>query len=200
MQPQRFDSAESPTTGGWYTYDFPARTGVRCGLAGCDARHSVVYVGKTNEPWRRHWEHIKDKPWIGLTSGYRIHEEVYGTDGDAKVAEERMIRAWQPLANDQHNRDNPHRLVFSKTRSPRVRVQRPARLPVAEVRRDGVSLGWLHSRPVVLVGLWLAIAVGLWLVTGDSSWKGSAAGAAGASGSFGIAWARMPRRRRRGKR
>lgn len=155
-------------TGGWYTYEFSARKGVRCGLAGCRVVHEVVYVGKTNEPWRRHFEHLKDKDWLPLTSGYRIHDRVYDTEAECLAAEKAMIRhrsaARRPLANDVHNRDNPHRLVFVKT-APAVRAARrtaPARMPQripAPVQREWTD-GQRHAAYVAAV--WTVLSGAAW--------------------------------------
>lgn len=160
-------AAAEVETGGWYTYHFTARSDVRCGLSGCRVRHPVVYVGKTNEPWRRHWEHLKDKDWAPLTSGYQIHETVYATEAEALAAERAMIRDWQPLANDVHNRDNPHRLVFAKAeplrvgRRPSVSPQFSRRIP-SPVRRDWTRR---QKQAGAVAAVWLVLAgAGWWAV------------------------------------
>lgn len=161
---------EQVETGGWYTYDFPAKAGVRCGLVGCRVVHEVVYVGKTNEPWRRHFEHLKDKGWLPLTSGYRIHETVYDTEAEALAAEKAMIRDRRahrrPIANDVHNRDNPHRLVFAKAeplrvgrRQPPVRRENYLRIPTSARR----VWSRRQKQTAAVVAVWAVLAaVGWW--------------------------------------
>lgn len=189
--------------GGWYTYEFPARPSIQCAFGpGCDVPHPV-YIGKTNEPWRRHFEHL-DKPWLDLTAGYQIHPRTYATEREALAAETAMIHARLPLANVRANEGNRHRLEFGVVRH-RVAV-RPARRPVA---RPGVRprrrAAWLvlRSRWFWLTLAWLVLAASVWWAAHRAlhlpAQGGAVAGGVGAT--LLLVWAtgqgRSRRRRRR---
>jgi predicted GIY-YIG superfamily endonuclease len=192
-------------TGRWYTYHFTAVRDLRCGLRGCTERHEVLYVGKSNEPWRRHFEHLKDKGWIRYASGYTIHERTYATEAECLAAERALIREWQPLANEQHNKDNPHRLVFAKVgddaRPARPRARRSAQRAVVSRRRSG---GWLVSRSAGYVYLWLVLAAGgCWAAVeavAATVVDGAKFGAVAASVLFVFALGRRKPKRRRSRR
>jgi hypothetical protein len=120
-------AAADEETAGWYLYRFYAPTSVRCAVAGCTLRHPL-YIGKSNEPWRREREHARKMGWYHLAllpgGGWMIDERTFETDGDVRAAELDAIAEELPLANEDGNERNEHRLIFPK-------VVRPARLPSA---------------------------------------------------------------------
>lgn len=176
------------SVGEWYTYEFHTAEGVPCGLPGCTLTHPFVYFGKSNEPWRRHFEHL-DKPWLPSTSGYRIHPGQYATEAEALAAEAALIRGAgrddpnRPLANDLLNRDNRHRLVFPKTtpgRAPARRQVTPSRPYVPATRSLPAPSRWQ-----VVTGTWAALsAAGWWAATtyaGLVGWSAPLAGSLAAA-------------------
>ena len=60
------------------------------------SRSRVLYVGITNDIWRRAWEH-KNNVHPGFTSKYRVHRLVYFESfkyvGNA-IAREKRIKGW----------------------------------------------------------------------------------------------------------
>ena len=60
------------------------------------SKSRVLYVGVTNDIWRRAWEHRNDAT-SGFTSKYRIHRLVYFEEfkyiGNA-IAKEKRIKGW----------------------------------------------------------------------------------------------------------
>ena len=62
-----------------------------------DARENLLYIGITNDPWRRWREHVREKPWYPQVK----HQSVtwYDTEWRARKAETRAIRAERPQFN-----------------------------------------------------------------------------------------------------
>jgi hypothetical protein len=62
-----------------------------------DKRENLLYVGISNDPWRRWREHVYDKPWYPEVK----HQAVtwYETEEEARLAETRAIRAEHPKFN-----------------------------------------------------------------------------------------------------
>jgi putative endonuclease len=60
------------------------------------SKSRVLYVGVTNDIWRRVWEHRNDAT-SGFTSKYRVHRLVYFEEfkyiGNA-IAKEKRIKGW----------------------------------------------------------------------------------------------------------
>lgn len=162
---------EPVAVGGWYLYRFWPKAHVRCAVDGCRLRHPL-YIGKTNEPWRRHGQHLDGQPWIPLAAGYTIQEGYYATNEAVLAAERTAILAELPLANDQHNRANPHRLVFDRP------VARPqvARAP-RKVTKQAVALTRQQKRTAWTTAGWVALTAALW-------WGAVLIGVAGRLGLF----------------
>lgn len=95
---------------GWYNYRF--RADRLCCARGCPPGTHPLYIGKSNEPWARALEHAGDKSWFEHVTGWDIYPEVYATEAAALTAEEQRIRSERPVANIEHNKDNPCRLYF----------------------------------------------------------------------------------------
>jgi hypothetical protein len=151
---------------GWYLYRFWPKAEVRCAITGCALRHPL-YIGKTNEPWRRHSQHMDKQPWAHLIGGYDIDPQTFPDDAAVLRAERGAIHAELPLANDVHNRANRHRLTFTgptpsrpDARSGRApTVRRPAaRKPVTWSRRQqrlaGLAVVWLALTCAAWWGAW----------------------------------------------
>jgi hypothetical protein len=62
-----------------------------------DARENLLYVGITDEPWRRWREHVRTQPWYPQVK----HQAVtwYDTERQARRAETRAIRRERPKFN-----------------------------------------------------------------------------------------------------
>lgn len=164
-QVERQDVVEE--TGGWYLYRFRPKPGVTCATPGCGIRHPV-YIGKSNDLWRRHSQHMGDKWWSHLIGGYDIDPRVFASDQEVLAAEREAILDELPLANDQHNRDNPCRLVFDPTahRTPVARTRRDRRPPGRPAAR--LSRRWVRRRnqATAVVAIWAVLAGLLWVGSG----------------------------------
>ncbi len=62
-----------------------------------DARMRLVYVGKTNEPWRRWREHVLEKPWYPRVKHWMV--TFYDTEAEARRAELKAIKGERPRSN-----------------------------------------------------------------------------------------------------
>lgn len=62
-----------------------------------DERENLLYVGITNDPWRRWRDHVQQKPWYPQVK----HQATtwYGTEQEARRAEDRAIRTERPRFN-----------------------------------------------------------------------------------------------------
>lgn len=62
-----------------------------------DAREALLYVGITDDPWRRWREHVREKPWYPQVK----HQATtwYDTEREARRAETRAIRTERPRFN-----------------------------------------------------------------------------------------------------
>lgn len=187
-------SVHGNVPGGWYIYRFWPKAYVRCAVAGCHRRHPM-YIGISNEPWRREKQHQEDKPWHPHTRGWEVDDSVlYPTKRAAELAEAAAIRAELPLANDQHNRDNAHRVDF------RYLVAQPdGGLVYRQPRREWAP--W-QKRAAWLGGGWVGLAVLCWIVAASVNTVtlsgGAVSGAVGATVIYGMVFgSRRPRRRRR---
>ena len=82
----------------WYSGRMNGATETRTALYRFyDAREELLYVGITDDPWRRWREHMQAKPWYPRVK----HQSVtwYDTRGQAETAEKRAIRAERPQFN-----------------------------------------------------------------------------------------------------
>lgn len=187
---------------GWYLYRFRPRPGVVCGMGpSCRIRHTRMYIGISNRPWRRHFEHLRDKDWIDDVAGYDIDPRTFTSEADARAAEKAAIHAELPLANDVHNRGNPHRLIYGDTPA---RVRRPVRTQFSRRIPSPVRREWSRRQQQVAavaavaavlagVGWW---AVCRWLPVGPAD--GALDGAVAASALLTLAGALSVRTRGRG--
>jgi FAD/FMN-containing dehydrogenase len=167
---------------GWFNYMF--KTGLDCPNR-CGPGAHPLYVGKSNDSLRRLLEHAKDKSWFKHVTGWEIYPERYATEEESLAAELQRIRGLRPLANDQHNRDNPCRMEFAPTvgRQPvarrGLRAQAGRRvLPVPPWYRTSdrarvAAWGVAGSGMSVLAGWWAACVyahvgwvAGLWASAG----------------------------------
>lgn len=184
---------------GWYNYVF--ETDAQC-AGRCAPGSHPLYIGKSNDPRRRHFEHLTTQSWYERATGWRIYPERYATEAEALAAEEARIRADRPLANIEHNRDNPCRLYFGPPSSRPVPAQRFARrVPMSQSRRHR---RWSRRqvRAAAWAGAWLVLAVAGWVwgVVGvHLGWRdGLWVGAGGATAALLVARRAMKRRRWRG--
>lgn len=62
-----------------------------------DADETLLYIGITNDPWRRWRDHVQEKPWYPRVK----HQAItwYDSEWEARDAETRAIRAEGPLFN-----------------------------------------------------------------------------------------------------
>lgn len=62
-----------------------------------DTRETLLYVGITNDPWRRWRQHVAQKPWYPQVK----HQAItwYDTEPQARKAEKRPIRTEAPAFN-----------------------------------------------------------------------------------------------------
>lgn len=145
---------------GWYLYRFKTR--ILCALgAGCQRRHPM-YVGISNEPWRREKEHQQGKGWYRHTCGWEVDEREFATEEGARAAERVAILAELPLANDVHNGDNPHRLVFPKTNAARARRPVTPGRPHAPVASPARRLSRRQQGFAAVAATWAALSAAGW--------------------------------------
>jgi hypothetical protein len=71
----------------------------------------LLYVGKSVEPVNRLKAHARSKDWWGEVNVARHLIVWFDDEATALTEEERAIKAEGPVYNDQHNHDNPLRLV-----------------------------------------------------------------------------------------
>lgn len=193
---------------GWYLYRFYAPTTVRCAVDGCTLRHPL-YIGKSNEPWRREKEHARKKPWYRLAllpgGGWMLDERTFPTDRAVRAAETDAIREELPLANEDGNEGNEHRLLFADEPGMPRKVARRAAAARAAVAapRLAPAVKWVaRSHAARVVAAWLALAALLWTLASRAGWSqvgGPEHAAAGAAGLLLGLWAFVERDSRRGK-
>lgn len=165
----------------WRLYQFD--TGLDCALS-CGPGSHDLYDGLSNEPLRRVLEHAKTKGWWPHVTGWRQLPEVYTTEAEAREAERKLIRSRLPLANEVHNGDNPHRLVFPKTTAVRGRTRRqvtPSRpyAPATQTR----SLSAAQQKCLAVAATWTGLsAAGWWEASrlGLTGWRAPLVGAVAA--------------------
>jgi putative endonuclease len=82
-------------------------------------RHSVLYVGVTNDLRRRHWEHLTKRNSSSFTARYNVHKIVFYEEFESikrAIRREKYIkgktRAWKVALV---NTVNPFWLDLSKT-------------------------------------------------------------------------------------
>lgn len=83
---------------GWYARGMQCATETRTALYRFyDAHENLLYVGITNDPWRRWRRHVLEKPWYPQVK----HQSVtwYDTERQARKAETRAIRSEYPQFN-----------------------------------------------------------------------------------------------------
>lgn len=178
----------------WYNYVFD--TDLTCQNGHPPGWHPL-YEGKSNDPQRRLLEHAKDQPWFPYVTGWRVHPQRYATEDQALVAEKARIRRSRPLANREHNWDNPCRLDFgepeqrSVARRPRPVSSRPRRRPS---RRR-----WPHParRLAWRAALWSALAVATFVAEPGSVAFGTAVESSVLGATLLMAVPLLRRRRRR---
>lgn len=166
---------------GWYLYRFKTR--IAC-ARGCKPGAHPLYIGISNEPWRREKEHQEDKWWYPYACGWDTDERVFATKAEALAAEKAAIKAECPIVNDVHNRDNPCRLVFHHATTP---VRARSRRQVTASRPYAPATRWSPARvrSAGIVGTWLTLeGVGWWQAStrlGVAGWHAPALGALAAT-------------------
>lgn len=190
---------------GWYLYRFFAPTSVRCAVEGCTLRHPL-YIGKSNEPPRREREHARKKAWYRLSllpgGGWMIDERTFVTDRAVRVAELDAIHDELPLANEDGNEGNEHRLLFNdQPVMPRKVARRvaKARSEVTRPRRVPQVKPSTRNHVLAVAGVWLLIAGLLWwLAAAAGVTAGPLQAGAGSGAMLGGLWAYVERDARKG--
>lgn len=66
-----------------------------------DDHHALLYVGITNDPKRRLYQHARNKPWFEEIN--RVNLAAFRSETEAMAAEACLIKSMQPLHNIRHN-------------------------------------------------------------------------------------------------
>ncbi|WP_345509450.1 hypothetical protein [Phytohabitans houttuyneae] len=172
------------------------------------------YVGKTRQSLRvREGQHRDEQPWADtiVGSAFVIAKGVW-TEAQLDACEQHHIRSLRPLYNIDHNGGNPNRIPPWEAvaqRQAREPGWTPHQPPAVPYPRYAPYAGWTWRqwRRVLLAGLWLLLAGGLWWTAADvwHGWDGPRNAAVGASVPYGVAgaarlrrwWRRLGRRPRR---
>jgi hypothetical protein len=144
----------------WRNYVFT--TDLRCANGHPPGAHPL-YIGQSSRPDLRFGQHA-DQPWREYATGFQVYPQAYGSERESLDAEEWRIRTLLPLANREHNWDNPCRLDFGPHREATPHPRRATRARRRRLRRRWPR--WAR-RLAWRAGVWLTLAGGLWWLSGS---------------------------------